>query len=226
METMYETIMSFPLFKGVSHDQLSRFLMKTNIGFEKYMPEETICQPGDACEEVRIIVSGRAKLSFSTEARTLTISEICGKGRVIGADRLFGLNNRIQCYGKSIDTVSVMHFSKEQYLRALTAERILLLNYLNFLGLCGQRSADSLLSARNGNLCSIFSNWLKTLTDPGAESYEIKATPSTLSTLTNIPVSKIKNELARLSERGILSENGSIITIPDRRQLEESTVII
>lgn len=40
--SMFETLMSLPLFKGASHEQISLFVEKTHLSFKNYNPGENI----------------------------------------------------------------------------------------------------------------------------------------------------------------------------------------
>ena len=218
---MYDTILSLPLFKGVSHDQLSEFLLKTNVDFIKYQAGEIFCRPGEECDEVRIIVSGTARLSMQTHSENLLITEICGNGRVLGAERLFGLNTHCRGTGTALEPVSILHFSKEQYIEALQSQRIFLINYLNYLAARAQRASDILQEGNSASLANIIYIWILALTDANAIGYEVNCTPDNLSELTNIPEKELLKQINEMKASGIVTQSGDTIFVSDRHKLHD-----
>ena len=58
---MYDTIMSLPLFKGVSRERISYFLEKTSISFLKYKSGDIILRHDDEITKLRFVISGKIK---------------------------------------------------------------------------------------------------------------------------------------------------------------------
>ena len=81
MATMYETIMSLPLFKGISRQQVSTFLEKTHVQFINYNPGERIVSVGDACTHIRYIISGEVVVTSNNYSGNLVIEENARQAR-------------------------------------------------------------------------------------------------------------------------------------------------
>ena len=128
---MYDTIMSLPLFKGVSRDRISYFLEKTSISFLKYKPGDVIVRNDEEIKKLRFVISGRIKVIHECKDGLVRISEVRGKGSVIGADRLFGMHTNCGCDVIAEENTGIMEFSKEQYLNLINADSIYLLNFLD-----------------------------------------------------------------------------------------------
>lgn len=134
MATMYETIMNLPLFKGLSHEQVSSFLEKTHFKFSKYSDREKIVSAGERVEEVKCVISGQIRLCHIIgDKDLLRLTELRRNHEVIGADRLFGMDTTYGADICAVGNVSTMEFSKDQYQNLLNAGSIYLLNYLNSL---------------------------------------------------------------------------------------------
>lgn len=116
MATMYETIMNLPLFKGLSHEQVSAFLEKTHITFSKYSDNEKIVSAEDRADVVRCVISGKIRVAHRIgKENTLKITELQHNNNVLGADRLFGMDTTCGFEAYAVGNVSTMEFSKEQY---------------------------------------------------------------------------------------------------------------
>lgn len=213
---MYETIMDLPLFKGVSKDQVSNFLAKTHLQFLNYKSGETILTPDESCVSLRYILTGDARITHSSPDGTLTIAETATTGTVLGADRLFGLNREYGIRVTALSPVSVMEFSKEQYMNLLNSDRIYMFNLLNYLSLRAQRPADLLLSSGDGSLAFSIALWLSILTLPTSSDITVTASAATLSAHTNIPMARLRRECDQLESEGLIRRNGDVITVCDR----------
>ena len=102
MSTMYEMIMDLPLFKGVGKDQVSLFLEKTNVGFSNYNDGDTVIALGEEATMVKFVISGSVKIIHSLASCPIMIEEYCDPGRVLGADRLFGMTTGYPFWVKAV----------------------------------------------------------------------------------------------------------------------------
>ena len=89
MISMYEIIMSLPLFKGTSKQQVSCFLEQTNIEFIKYNEGDTIVSAGEPCTHIKYIISGNALLSTTLHDGNVSFSQILDPYSVIMPEYLF-----------------------------------------------------------------------------------------------------------------------------------------
>ena len=62
MNTMYETLMNIPLFKGVSHDQISSFVEKTPLHFHTFNDGELVMGRNDLCSNVVCLLTGSLRI--------------------------------------------------------------------------------------------------------------------------------------------------------------------
>ncbi len=165
MTTMYEKIMDLPLFKGVGKDHVSSFLEKTNVNFLNYESGELVVTKGDDVRMLKFVISGEVRINHRLDGFDIVVEEICGRGRVLGADRLYGMSKIYSCDVYAIGRVSIMEFSKEQYVRLLNMDSIYLLSFFNFLSRRAQRPVETLeryaaadISARMSLLVGIFTD--------------------------------------------------------------------
>jgi len=224
---MYVTIMDLPLFKGIGKEHVSNFLEKTDLEFAKFRTGEKLYAAGDPCTQLKYIISGKVRFDHSLFANKCTLSEVLGAGTVIGADRLFGMNTSYQNTATAENDVSIMTFSKEKYLNLLQSDEIYLFNYLNYLSLKAQRSADSVSSLFTGTLTGNMSFWLSADSEPSAEKIEFHVRTEDIPKITNIPEDKVISELIYLQNKGLINYSDNIIRILSReRLLEEAEKII
>ena len=139
MSSMYETIMELPLFKGIGEDQLSQLLEKTSVEFLKFEDGETIATAKEKVQSIDFILNGRVRQTYKLTNFELAIDEILGKGSVLGALNLYGLETTYNALSMALGRVSVMRISKNDYMNILLSDRIYILNFVNYLSAAAQK---------------------------------------------------------------------------------------
>lgn len=178
---MYEMIMDLPLFKGVSKNQVSSFLEKTNVGFCNYQSGDIVVDEGEEVAMVKFVISGSVRIIRRIESLPIQIEETCGVGTVLGADRLFGISTGYAYKVKSEGKSSIMQFSKEQYMNLLHSDRIYMLNFFNYLSLLAQRPVDAMSRYSHGNLRSRLSVLISVMTHRKSSDITLTMTEETMA---------------------------------------------
>lgn len=221
MATMYETIMDLPLFKGVSEEQISVFLEKTNVNFINYKSGDKIISKSDRCSHIKYLIKGEALSHISNTTGTLKVSELKQPGSVFFPDRLFGMDTKFPAEVEAVGDVSILQFSKEQYMTLLQTDEIYLLNFLNYLSLHSQRPVDAIKNLTSGKFECRLAMWVITLTESSSTEITVESSQQDLSELTNIPIEQIKSELSELSRSGLLSYSDNKTIIKQRKMFME-----
>ncbi len=88
--SMFDTLLSLPLFQGLGHDDLTRILESTHLNFETLPIGQEIVRQDSPCAGVTFILKG--KVSCQTEAadRSWNVVETMQAPLVIGLDTLYG----------------------------------------------------------------------------------------------------------------------------------------
>lgn len=181
MATMYEMIMDLPLFKGVSKELVSSFLEKTNINFVNFSPGDKIVSKGEEVRMVKFVISGEVRVKHVLKGCNIVVEEICSSGRVLGADRLYGMDTGYSCDVEASAKTSIMEFRKDQYVRLINSDHIYLLNFFNYLSRRAQRPVEALENFTSGDLKSRLDILLSVLTDPDSVSILIRASVADLA---------------------------------------------
>ncbi len=221
MSTMYDVIMDLPLFKGVSHNQLSDFLEKTHIQFLRYDDGMEVVKKGEMCNYVKFIISGNIRFVQHNKNNTLSLSETLGQGNVLWPQHLYGMDTVYPATGIAEGKVSIMQFSKEQYFKALQSEMIFLLNYLNFLSLHSQLTRCSLDMLTSGSLLEYLALLLKTVTHNNGEKITIHADIPTFRNILNLDYGEAARELEMLKDRGLIDYDSDEVRIISRKKFLE-----
>lgn len=204
MATMYEMIMDLPLFKGVGKDHVSLFLEKTNIGFSNYSDGETVIGSGEEARMVKFVISGAVRVIHSLDSVPVIVEETAGIGRVLGADRLFGMTTGYPFEVRALGRASIMEFSKEQYVNLLHSDRIYMLNFFNYLSLRAQRPVDAMNDYGGGDIRSRLSLLIGIMTSPDSTKIVVEAEEEALAAYCSTDVGSLRRWLRDASSAGLI----------------------
>ena len=216
MASMYETIMDLPLFKGVGKDQVSQFLEKTPLSFTNYSDGEEISTAGEDVKMIKFIISGEVSIRQKLDSLNLTVEEISGSERVLGADRLFGISTgypfTIVAHGKA----SIMQFKKEQYVNLLYSDRIYMLNFFNYLSLRAQRPVEAVSVFATGDIGGRLRQMVSIMTDPVARTINLESTMDEVAHYCGVGREALDQWLKINEQSGIIKREEGRVTIPSR----------
>lgn len=218
MATMYETIMNLPLFKGLSHEQVSSFLEKTHIRFIKFSDGQKIVGKEDKVTDLKCIISGKIRISHGLGKNSaLILSESQNGEYILGADKLFGMENNFNCDVVALGNVSMMEFSKEQFLAQLMPGSIFLLNYLNFISLRAQSRYKIFSTYPEGNLRAVIGRLVNSLCSRHSRDISLSFDVNDLAKFMNSDIDTITREIIELESKGMirLLPDGFILTDRD-----------
>lgn len=216
MTSMYERIMELPLFKGVSKDQVSLFLEKTHVDFKNYGAGEILADVGEPVKMVRFVISGDILLVHPLEGIDVTVEERSGFGKVLGADRLFGIATGYPYRAIAKTRTSIMEFSKAQYVNLLHSDSIYMLNFFNYLSLRAQRPVDSLMEYCHGDVMNRISQLICVMTEPAAERVIIRGSRESLADFCNCDVKDIDDWKNMLIRRNLAMCDAETVNIHSR----------
>lgn len=152
MQSMYDTIMELPFFKGIGEDQLSQLLEKTSVEFLKFEDGERVANENDPVKTVNFLLNGRVRQSYRLKNYDLSIDEILGKGAVVGGLNLFGMDTSYQGDCVAIGKLSMMRIDKSQYLNILRSDNIYIMNFVNYLSAAAQKGPDLMLDSQSPSI--------------------------------------------------------------------------
>lgn len=211
MATMYETIMELPLFKGIGEDQLSILLEKTSIEFVKYEKGDVIYQADEKVKFINFILNGKVRQSFKLDNFALTVEEILGRGAMIGATHLFGMETYYTGKSVAIENVSLMKIAKNQYMDILQSDKIYLLNYVNYLSAEAQTIPSLITSGNGSSIRRMLEILIYSIVSRAAEEVMIYGDDNELARYCGVNNSKFEEWKAEeIAKKEIVSEEGFI----------------
>lgn len=216
---MYEKLMGLPLFKGVTRDRIDRTVGSCRFHFLKYPPETTIFSAGDPCTGIAFVLSGAVRIRIAGADGRFTVTQTIEGYDVISPDFLFG---RRTCYPGdviSVDTVSILQISKNDYIRILNSDPVFLFNYLNLLSMNSQKAVEGVLAVSAGDMAERIAYWVSALTQPRSRDIVLECQRCDLSSLFGVPRSILHTTLEDMKEKGYIDYNPDAIFVKSRPAL-------
>ncbi|WP_044111288.1 Crp/Fnr family transcriptional regulator [Xylanibacter brevis] len=138
---IYDQLLQFPLFQGMSRAELLQLAGNTKFGFQKQPPRKTIIREGDTCSQLLFLISGKLEFERQSDDHTYMVTEQVHAPWLVQPEVLFGAQPQ---YLYTVNTLTEAHFillSKDEVLRLLDDFLIFRLNMLNLLSTQSQRRA-------------------------------------------------------------------------------------
>lgn len=87
---MFDTLLSLPLFQGLSNDDLTRILESTHLSFETLPPKSVITHQDELCTGLTFVLSGEVEGLTEAADRSWSVEESLPTPLVLGLDVLYG----------------------------------------------------------------------------------------------------------------------------------------
>ena len=217
--SMYENLMTLPLFKGISYARLSEIVGNTRLAFLKYLPGEPMLTAGDQCTHIKFIISGKIRMTIRNENDRVRVSQTLTAPAVISPDFLFGRHTQYPASATAIDTVSVMQIDKKDLVLLLQSDEIFLFNYLNILSTNAQKAVDGVLAITSGSLEERIAFWIIALTQMDSDEIVLTAKQRDLYSLFGVQRTSFIAALDSMHDLGILDYTPNEIRVHSRRAL-------
>ena len=131
--TLYEQILSLPMFQGLSREDLNNIVTHTRFDFTKVEPGLEIVRENEPCTHLRFLLRGTAVMHSHAEDNSYSVEEDIHAPAVFGLERLFGLR---QYYAQTITALtqcSLLNITKEEIMTLSNTHLIFRINLFNRL---------------------------------------------------------------------------------------------
>lgn len=207
-ETMYDRIRDFALFKGTSDSQISAFVEKTRLKFEKYPAGETITESGDSCNDIIFIVEGTVEVCYYSVLGKELVSQQCGSGIMIGCENIYGMSHTFDCGIRSISDCGIFRLSKSQFNSLVGSDDIYFVNLMNLFSWDVQRMKYAALCLNASGILPLIKHYVSVLTRRKGGKITLNGDVRHLGKLTGLSGKDIRSGLKKGEENGLLKNLG------------------
>ena len=128
---IYDKLLQFPLFQGMSRDDLEIVAGHTRFGFQKIAAGRQVIKSGDACTHLFFLINGTLKVESSGDGNRYTVIEQMSSPYILQQEGIFGYNQRYTHHFHALTDVNFLTLDKEEVVRLSEDFLVFRLNMVN-----------------------------------------------------------------------------------------------
>lgn len=211
---MYDTLLSLPLFQGMSQTDFNSLLQKIRLDFVRYAQGDVIIGKGDHCRSLAFLINGTVESSRSGMDGRFTFMESIDSPSLIEPYSMFGRAGLYQRTYTAASACSFLMVDKQYIYTELGKYNICRMNLLNILSGRAQQLDNYIWSIDGQTLRERIIRFIQGLSDiqNGAKRLNIKM--NDLATVMDATRLNVSRELNALEAEGLISLRRKEIYIP------------
>lgn len=216
---IYDRLLQFPLFQGMSRDDLEIVAGHTRFGFQKVTAGRQIIHAGDPCTHLYFLINGTLKIeTFSDDSRYSVIEQMSSP-YILQQESIFGYYQRYTHNFYALTDANFLTLDKEEVVRLSEDFLVFRLNLMNHLATQSQKLIQmqwrrSPLSLRERIVRFFFQH---TLYPAGPKTFHILM--ERLAEEVNDSRLNVSRALNRMQETGVIELHRGRIEIPQLERL-------
>ena len=136
---IYDQLLQFPLFQGMSHADLMEVVTHTKLGFSKLPAGKRLVKEGDSCTHLFFLINGTLACESMSDDHSCRVQETLKAPYIVQPEHIFGLSQRHTATFKAASPCSLISIDKQEVMLLLEAQLVFRLNLLNILATESQR---------------------------------------------------------------------------------------
>ncbi len=136
---IYDRLLKFTLFQGMSHADLMQVAGHTKFDFSKLPAGKRLVQEGDPCTNLIFLTSGTMMAETSSDDRSYRVVEQINAPYVLQPEHLFGMLQVYTTSFRAITPCNLITLDKQEVLLLLETQLVFRLNMLNLTTTEAQR---------------------------------------------------------------------------------------
>lgn len=136
---LYDKLLQFPLFQGLSRSDLMQIAAHTKLDFRKFAAGKRVVREGKPCDRLYFLINGTMTAETSADDYSYTFTEELSAPHIIQPESLFGLSQRYRCTYHALTDISVISIDKKEIVNLSDNLIVFRLNILNIYATQTQR---------------------------------------------------------------------------------------
>ena len=128
---IYDKLLQFPLFQGMSRDDLEIVAGHTRFGFLKIASGRPIVKKGDACVHLYFLINGTVRVKTYADDYGYSVEEQISAPYIVQLEGIFGYHQRYTHDFIAVSDVNFITIDKEELVRLSEDFLVFRLNILN-----------------------------------------------------------------------------------------------
>ena len=139
MMTIYDQLLQFPLFQGMSHADLMEVAGHTKFGFTKLAEGKRLVKEGDDCTQLVFLTHGALQCETESDDRHYKVVEHMSAPYLLQPEHIFGLSQRYTSTYKTETPCNLILLDKMEVMLLMETQLVFRLNLLNIMATETQR---------------------------------------------------------------------------------------
>ena len=211
---LYDKLLQFTLFQGMSHADLMEVVTHTKIGFHKLPAGKRIINAGDPCTRLTFLINGIIQSERYGDNKACFVTERLSAPHLPEPERLFGIRQEYKCSYLALTDVNLITIDKQEVMLLLETQLVFRLNMLNLMATEIQRLARHPWRTSPNSLRERIIHFLFAHCQYPAGPKTFHILMQQLADHLNDSRLNISNELNQLQEEGLLTLHRGRIEIP------------
>ena len=216
---IYDRLLQFPLFQGMSRDDLEIVAGHTRFGFQKVTAGRQIIHAGDPCTHLYFLINGTLKIETFSDDNRYSVIEQMSSPYILQQESIFGYYQRYTHNFYALTDANFLTLDKEEVVRLSEDFLVFRLNLMNHLATQSQKLIQmqwrrSPLSLRERIVRFFFQH---TLYPAGPKTFHILM--ERLAEEVNDSRLNVSRALNRMQESGVIELHRGRIEIPQLERL-------
>ena len=216
---IYDRLLQFPLFQGMSRDDLEIVAGHTRFGFLKVSAGRQIIYAGDPCTHLYFLINGTLKIETYSDDSRYSVTEQMSSPYILQQESVFGYYQRYTHNFYALTDANFLTLDKEEVVRLSEDFLVFRLNLMNHLATQSQKLIQmqwrrSPQSLRERIVRFFFQH---TLYPAGPKTFHILM--ERLAEEVNDSRLNVSRALNRMQEAGVLELHRGRIEIPQLERL-------
>jgi CRP-like cAMP-binding protein len=128
---IYDQLLQFPLFQGMSRDDLEIIAGHIRFGFVKVTAGKPIVRIGEACTKLCFLIKGSVKVETYGDEHRYMVTEQMSAPYILQQEAIFGYYQAYTHNFTAVTDVNLLTIAKEEVLRLLEDFLVFRLNLVN-----------------------------------------------------------------------------------------------
>ena len=128
---IYDKLLQFPLFQGMSRDDLEIVAGHTRFGFQKVAAGRQVISVGDACNNLYFLINGTLRIETFGDEHRYTVVEQMSAPYILQQEGIFGYYQRYTHNFYALTDVNFLTLDKEEVVRLSEDFLVFRLNLMN-----------------------------------------------------------------------------------------------
>lgn len=211
---MYDTLLSLPLFQGMSQADFNSLLQKIRLDFVRYEEGATIISAGERCKSFAFLINGTVESSREGMEGSLSFMEQIDAPFLIEPYSMFGRAGNYQRTYTAVTPCSFLMVDKQYIYTELGKYNICRMNLLNILSGRVQQLDSNVWKLEASDLRGRIIRFIRSLSDTQNGTKKLIVKMNDLALLMDATRLNVSRELNALEAAGLISLRRKEIFIP------------